>query len=162
MQTNKNQATQKAHGLQSQLNLNQDKLITITPDASLEKAARLMRTQHIGDLVVVKENVDRIVGIITDRDIVIETLGQNVQPSTLTVSDIMTRTVITAKITDSPFQLVHLMKKNGITRIPILDIDEELVGVVTAKGLTQLLIAALDDLSHLADQQRTKEMESRH
>ena len=162
MQFNKNQSAQKAHGLLSQLDLNKSKLVTITPDSSLEKAARTMRINHIGDLIVMKENSDRPLGIITDRDIVIETLGQNVQPSALKVSDIMSRSLVTAKITDSPFQLVHLMKKNGVTRIPIMDIDDTLAGIVTAKSITKLLITALDDLSHLADQQRAKEVESRH
>jgi CBS domain-containing protein len=161
-QFSKNQTEHRAHGFLSDLNLRKGELVTIRPEASIEEAAQLMRKHHVGDLIVMKEKSERPLGIITDRDIVVECLGQNVQANSLKVSDIMSTEVVTAKITDSPFQIVHLMKKNGVTRIPILDIDESLVGIVTAKKITRLLVHTLEDLSDLSEQQRTREMEARH
>lgn len=147
----------------NKVDVKKGELVTIYPNTSVEEAARLMRKHHVGDLIVMKEKSDRQpMGIITDRDIVVETLGQNVAHADLAVSDIMTRSLVTAKMSDSPFEIVQLMKKHGVTRIPLTNEEGSLVGIITAKNLTRLLIQTLADLSELSERQRTKEVEARH
>ena len=68
-------------------------VITIDKDGNIIEAARLMREHHVGCLVVVSTDNDgeRPVGILTDRDIVVEVLGEEVSLDSVTVEDVMTR-----------------------------------------------------------------------
>ena len=141
--------------------LGRKEVICINADASLAEAASLMREHHIGDLVVVEEknDIERPVGMITDRDILIETLPQNVNPDKLYVSDIMSRGLATASENEDVFSLVKTMKDCGVVRLPVVDDAGSLCGIVTARSLVQLFSEALCDLSAISKQQHMNEAE---
>lgn len=136
-------------------------VICIAADASLPEAATLMRENHIGDLVVVEtaNGFQKPVGMITDRDILIETLPQNVNPENLYVSDIMSRGVATAGENEDPFSVIKTMKDCGVVRLPVVDDQGALVGIITARSLVQLLSQGLCDLAMIARQQHENEEE---
>jgi CBS domain-containing protein len=73
----------------------QHEVVTIPPSAGLTAAARVMRQEHVGYLVVVapmaEEGLRKVVGVLTDRDIVIAVVAREADPRTLTVGDVMTR-----------------------------------------------------------------------
>lgn len=138
--------------------------VSITEDASLEEAARLMREHHIGDLVVVRESGGKRipVGIITDRDLSIETYGQGVAGEKLLVSDIMSRDAATGLMSDDVFQLIDKMKAAGVGRLPLLDANGELAGIITAKRLTRILLQGLNDLFDMSEQRKQNELDVRN
>ncbi len=139
-------------------------VVCIDSMATVTDAAKLMRENHIGDVVVVdKRNGKMIpVGIITDRDITIETCAQDVPTDKILVGDIMTKPVDVAHETDDVFALVNKMKNHGIGRLPVVDKSGSLTGFVSAQDIFKTLTKTLDDLASLTDLQHKKERETRH
>ncbi len=141
-----------------------EQVATVDSKASLFDAAKLMRKNHVGNIIVVelKNGKKSPVGILTDRDLVIETLAQDVDAKTLSVRDIMATELATATQTDDVFSLIAKMKENGVNRLPVVDADGTLAGIVTSKKLVQCLVQGIQDLSALSAQQHEKEKELRH
>lgn len=139
-------------------------VVSIASNANLSEAARLMRENHIGDVVVVEDRNggSRPIGILTDRDLVIETLGQEVLPDAVRVNDIMSKSMICAKSTDGIYDMIRLMKDNGIGRLPVVDEKGSLVGIVTAKKILDLLVQELGELVSYSERQHARENDSRH
>lgn len=135
-------------------------VVTIDEAASLPEAARLMREHHIGDLVVTREG--RPTAILTDRDLAIETLGQDVPVDGLRVGDITSETLATGLVTDDVFALIQKMKESGVGRLPLLDAQGAVAGIVTAKRLTRILLEGLNDLFEMSEQRKQNEREIRN
>ena len=92
-----------------------------TPATGIEQAARLMRQHHVGTLVVVAET-DRPyhpVGLVTDRDLVLEVLAEGVAPADLTIGDIMHRDLLVAGVEDGLWETLHRMRARGVRRVPV-------------------------------------------
>ena len=94
-----------------------------TKDSSISQAAQLMREQHVGDLVVVEEKGGRRipVGILTDRDLVIEILAKDVDMNTVTVGDVMSNELLTARESDGLYETLQRMRAKGVRRVPVVD-----------------------------------------
>lgn len=139
-------------------------VVCIGEDESLEEAARLMREHHIGNVVVVEERngKSKPVGVITDRDLAIETLGQGVRADDLSVGDIMSRSAATAKESDDVFTMIKTMKENGVMRLPLVDEDGSVTGIVTARKIADALVRALCDISDISSKQHENEKAVRH
>jgi len=127
-------------------------VVTVRADATLSEAARLMQGNHIGNLLVVDEANTRL-GVVTDRDIVLEGITLNRPATDLRVSDVMTPSVICGKEDADLFELITLMADNGVTRLPIVDASENVIGIVTAKRILQVLVQALHEITHISEQQ---------
>ncbi|HVW84174.1 MAG TPA: CBS domain-containing protein [Bryobacteraceae bacterium] len=138
--------------------------VIIAPrETSVREAAKLMRERHTGDIVVADEfEGKRIpVGIVTDRDIVVEVLAEHLNPDQLSVGDIMTGTMVTARERDGIFETIALMRGDGVRRMPIVDASGALVGIVSLDDILELLAEELGDLVGLIRQERRKEIEAR-
>lgn len=136
-------------------------VITVTPESGLAEVAKLMRENHIGDVVVCDaESIP--IGIITDRDIVVGTLGQATSAETLTVQDIMTRGIATARDNSSVDEIVKIMREEGVGRLPLVSEHGTLTGIVTAKKVIQWLSDQLAQLVNAAEKQQANEQELRH
>lgn len=112
---------------------------------SVSEAARLMRERHVGCLVVVDET-DKgrvVVGMLTDRDIVTAIVAKDVDPRTLRVGDAMSSDLVTARTGDSILDVLGLMRRKGVRRIPVVDADGVLVGLV---ALDDMLVVVADEL----------------
>lgn len=136
----------------------QKPVVSIRSDASLTEAARLMQGNHIGNLLVVDEEDHRL-GVVTDRDIVLEGITLNKPTGDLKVSDVMTPSVICAKEDEDLFEMITLMADNGITRLPIVDQNENVIGIVTARKILQVLVQALHEVTHISEQQQANEIQ---
>lgn len=112
--------------------------------ASLETAARLMREQNIGDVVVIDN--DRIRGILTDRDIVIRAIADSRHPAATFAGDCCSREVTVVEADESVDRAIDLMRQNALRRLPVVESDR-LVGIVS---LGDLAISE-DQRSALAD-----------
>ena len=115
-----------------------NRIVTVAErDMSLVQAAQLMRDHHVGCLVVVDETgADRlVVGMLTDRDIVTAVIAQEVDPNTLRVEDVMTSDVVSAVEDDSVMDLLGLMRRKGLRRIPVTTPERVLQGLVTLDDL---------------------------
>lgn len=131
--------------------------------ASISEIAHLMRKHHVGDVVVVRHEAGgRIpVGIITDRDIVVETIAEQVDMELLTAGDIMSAPLITVHENESFAESLRLMRHHRIRRLPIVDEKGVLYGIVSAGDIAHLLAAELSMLTTTMTEQPVAERQAR-
>lgn len=122
------------------------RIVTIGyPSMALNEAARLMRKQHVGTLVIVEElSPDErvVVGMLTDRDIAMGVVAADRDPHGMRVGDVMSTDVVTAREQDSVLDLLSDMRRKGVRRIPVTGPRGTLIGIV-----------ALDDVLEVVAQQ---------
>jgi len=113
---------------------------------AVDEAARLMREQHVGSLVVVDETPEGrvVVGMLTDRDIVTAIVAKVVDPSIVRVGDAMSADVVTAREDDSIIDLLGTMRRKGVRRVPVVDARGALVGLVALDDLLEVVAQELD------------------
>jgi CBS domain-containing protein len=126
---------------------------------SVVDAAQLMRKHHVGDLVVVEEKDGRKhpVGIVTDRDIVVEVVAAGVNPDALKVGDIMGPEVATVREGEGLFEALRHMRDKGVRRMPVVDRDGGLVGILALDDLLSLLAEEMTELAKLVSHERQRE-----
>ncbi|MFZ3084752.1 CBS domain-containing protein [Rhodoferax ferrireducens] len=129
----------------------------------LNGAARLMRENHVGCLVVVDEVGGKriVVGVLTDRDIVTAVVAADLDPSTLQVEDVMSTDLVTAREDDSLIDLMHTMRRKGVRRIPVVGEQDELIGVVTLDDVLDILAQELGLLVAAIDSEGQRERQIR-
>jgi CBS domain-containing protein len=118
--------------------------VILPPSASLVDAAKTMREGGIGDVVVGDD--DELIGIVTDRDIVIRALAEDRDPNTTTLVDITSRELTTVSPDDTIETAVRLIREHAIRRLPVVS-GGRVVGIVTLGDLA----LAQDRASALAD-----------
>ena len=130
---------------------------TITADKTICDCARQMRLEHVGSLVVVNDDQTPL-GMITDRDIAIEVVARNLDPMKLTVRDVMTTPVVTAGPSESMVVALARMREFGVRRLPIVDEEGKLVGVISNSNLVEELSSLLDSLVRNIHSSKTREV----
>jgi CBS domain-containing protein len=139
-------------------------VVAATRDTTVQEAARLMRRHHVGTVVVVeKQNgVSRPVGIVTDRDIVVEVNAVDLDPHALTVGDIMSSELASVNEEDGLMSALEVMRLKGVRRLPVTDMRGELVGIVSIDDLLEPLTRQVTELARIVGRERQREIESRH
>ena len=112
-----------------------DTTICVTPNENIHQVAKLMENNHIG-CVPVCNNDGKIVGILTDRDIILRGIACDKDTKTTPVSDIMTTKVVRTSPDAEIKDVAFIMAKNQIRRIPVV-VDEKVVGIVSLGNLAQ-------------------------
>ncbi len=138
-------------------------VVFATRSMSIPDAAILMRQYHVGDLVVV-DVVDgkRVpVGIITDRDIVVEVVAKSLRYDDFTVGDIMSPQIVSVKNNEGVFETIRLMRTKGVRRIPVVNQDGGLEGIMAADDMLDLLAEEITELSKVAPREYDRETHSR-
>ena len=107
---------------------------TVTLDAPLTAAARLMAERDIGDVIVVEPGTERVAGIVTDRDIAIRAVAQGRNPDTTTVEEIFSRDLVAADPADPVGHVIELMEDLKVRRLPVVEADRA-VGIVSLGDL---------------------------
>ncbi len=141
---------------------NQD-VITMRGDESVKVVAELMRQYHVGDVVLVEDHNGQSIpkGIITDRDIVVEVVAKGVDASSLSAQDIVTRSLLTVHEDDNLFNCLKLMRTKGVRRLPVVNDNKELVGIITLDDITALLSGMLFNVVGIVDRQQQIETKQR-
>ncbi len=122
-------------------------LVTVGRDDTIFKAAELMRQNHVGDVLVVEKKHDTTValGIVTDRDVVVEIVAPGLDPKVITVGDIMLPHLSSIEEDAGVFDAIKLMTSKGIRRLPVVDKYGSLIGILTLDDL--LLMMAKESFS---------------
>jgi CBS domain-containing protein len=138
-------------------------VITLEQDENLIEAAKLMRQHHIGDVVVVKMKDNRRipVGIITDRDIVIEVVATELDPNVITVGDIMPQNLLVVKEDTDIYQAIQLMANKGVRRLPVVNNKAELVGILSLDDLLGLTANFIGNFAKLVNKEKKNESKNR-
>ena len=132
------------------------------PETTALVAAQLMRTHHVGALVVVDAlEKARPLGIVTDRDLVLALMAEGLDPEIFTAGDIMSAPLVTASPEMDAMDAVRLMRNNRLRRLVIVDEAGRLTGIVTMEDLLELLTRELADLAAGVLGARDREFEQR-
>jgi len=137
--------------------------VVTSRNTSVLDAAKLMRQHHVGDIVVTDGVAGRRVpvGIVTDRDIVLEVLAQELDATSLSAGDIMSGDLITVRENEGVFQTIQLMRAKGARRAPVVNSEGLLVGIVSVDDLVELLAEELSQLAKLIAREQRLEAELR-
>ena len=138
-------------------------VVFATRQTSIPEAAQLMRQHHVGDLVVVDvlEGKRVPVGIITDRDIVIEIVAKSLDCNAFNVGDIMSPQLVTVQKNEGVFETIRLMRSKGIRRIPVVNQEGGLEGLMAADDVLDLLAEEMSELAKVAPREQAHEAQTR-
>ncbi|WP_133137942.1 CBS domain-containing protein [Legionella rowbothamii] len=138
-------------------------VIIMNGGESVKTAAELMRRHHVGDVVLVEEHEGEQIpiGIVTDRDLVVEVMAVGLEATVLTVQDLITRSLLMVKEDDCLFDCLELMKIKGVRRLPVVDSQKSLIGIITMDDITVLLAGMLYNVVSLVDREQKNEMKQR-
>ncbi len=138
-------------------------VVIIGKEDTVIEAARLMRRHHVGSLVVVEEREGKRypVGVLTDRDIVVEIIAEEVSVEKLLVGDVMSFDPVTVREDMGVSETIKLMRDKGIRRIPVVDAEGAVAGILTVDDVIDLLAEELADLSRLVSREQERERETR-
>ena len=134
-------------------------VVIVERDESVAESARLMREYHVGSIVVVDsaDGPARPVGILTDRDIVMEFVAKNVATDEVSVGEAMSYQLVTINEDAGLFETIELMRTRGVRRVPVVDTEGALVGLVASDDALELLSEQLSDLVALVSSQLHRE-----
>lgn len=138
-------------------------VVYVEPRASLFSVAELMRRHHIGSVLVANKADGKTepVGIITDRDLVIEVLAAKLDPDQVVAEDIMSFNLTVAHEDDDLWDAIHRMQQESVRRIPVLDERDHLVGIFSLDDLLRVFADELHGIVHLVHHERHREAEVR-
>ena len=134
-------------------------VVVIERSESVRRAIELMRTHHVGDVIVIERTSggSRPLGILTDRDIVIELLAKDVDLATVSVGDVMSDDLQTVHEGTKLLDATKVMRKKGIRRLPVVDTQGSLVGILAVDDILGLILEQLSDLVGLIVKEQLQE-----
>ncbi len=139
-------------------------VVAAEPNSDLREAARMMRDNHVGALVVIERQGARArpVGIVTDRDIVVGVVAApGVRPESLTVRDVMCAELATINENDGVFEAVDAMRDRGARRLPVVADDGTLVGMLALDDLLRVIAMELAGLNEAVRSSTAREAHER-
>jgi CBS domain-containing protein len=138
-------------------------VVSAARDTTVQAAAKLMRHHHVGTVVVVDEREEgRVpVGIVTDRDIVIEVCAVDLNQNVITVDDIMAPELVTVREDEGLLETVEIMRSKGVRRLPVVDKDGRLAGIVSVDDMLELLTEQMAEMARILGREREHEIHNR-
>jgi len=101
------------------------------PDDMVVKAAQLMQSENIGSIPVIEnEQTQKLVGIVTDRDLALKIVAKGQDAKSTKVEAVMTRQIVTCRTGDDLQMALDAMAEHQLRRIPIVDDDDKIVGII--------------------------------
>jgi CBS domain-containing protein len=139
-------------------------VIVVEQNCTILEASRLMRKNHVGALVIVAsgDGVNRPVGVITDRDLVVEVMAVDLAPQAVLVGEVMTETLYSVRESEGVFESMRLMRDHGVRRLPVVDNRGGLQGIVAIDDLIALLAEEMNELSRSIENEQIRESRKRN
>jgi len=138
-------------------------VVYVSRDVTVNAACKLMRHYHVGSLVVVDESEGKRVpvGILTDRDIVVEIDAMDLDGKVITAGDIMSQELTTVAESFGVHETIEIMRFKGVRRLPVVDSDNRLAGIVTIDDLLEVLAEELSDIARIVAREQSHEQHAR-
>ena len=138
-------------------------VVIVERNCSVQEAINLMRAAHVGNVVVVDEEkgVRKPVGILTDRDIVVEILAEDVELDVINVGDVMSFKLLTVQEDTPIWETARLMRDRGVRRVPVVNEQGGLEGIISVDDIIDLLAELLSDLAGLITREQKRESKTR-
>ena len=122
-----------------------DRVVSVAPETKVSEVARKMAEENVGAVLVCEDKKPR--GILTDRDIVIRCISKEIDVDDCTVEQILTEPVECVQDTDGIFDCIRKMSDMGVRRIPVVNSNGEVVGLVSFGDLIMVLGRELSTLA---------------
>ncbi len=134
-------------------------VVFVNREVTVHAACKLMRHYRVGSLVVVDEADGKCVpvGILTDRDIVVEINAMDLDAKVLTAGDIMSPDLVTAPESLGLAETIELMRSRGIRRMPIVNDETRLVGIVSIDDVLVVLAQELSGIAGVVSREQVRE-----
>ena len=134
-------------------------VVVISKSDSVRDAINLMRSYHVGSIVVVEDTsqLPKPTGILTDRDIVIEILAKDVDIDSISVGDVMSVDLFTVYEDTKLLDAISLMRTKGVRRLPVVNHDGGLVGILSVDDIIELLSEQISNIAKLITSEQKKE-----
>lgn len=126
-------------------------VITVTPETSLLAVASLMEEESVGSVVVVEEA--KPVGIVTDRDLALRAFVSGMDPENTSVGEIMTPDPIVLEGGMGLFEAMEFMRGRGVRRMPVVDENGMLRGIITVDDIIRLLVEELSCVANILEEE---------
>ena len=110
-----------------------DKISFAKPEATVKEVATLMMDEHVG-CIPICDNNKKIVGLVTDRDLILRTIACDKNPSTTPVSEVMTTKVYNVAPDSEISEASKIMCDYQVKRVPVIE-DDQIVGIITVGDL---------------------------
>lgn len=123
-------------------------VVVVGPEESVREAARRMDQYGVGTLVV-QEDGQTLLGILSDRDIAIRCVARDLDPDTDTVGDVMTSPVRSVEEGTPIEDALALMAAAGVRRLPVIDEDERVIGILSVDDVLGLLSEEIATIGQL-------------
>ena len=120
-------------------------VMTVNPSCCLTtdtvyQAAQLMKSEDVGPIPILNDlEGRRLEGIVTDRDIVLQVVAEGRDPKNTRVGEIMSKDVVTCRVNDDCQKVLHLMEEHQVRRVPIVNDNNQLAGIVSQADIATRL-----------------------
>ena len=132
-------------------------VVTAMAATPLAEVSLLMRENHVGSVVVTDPERRKALGIVTDRDIVVEVVAMGLDATTMTAGEIMTPAPAVSEADDDALWALKIMRDRGVRRLPVVDGKGELAGVIAFDDLMQHFGAVMGDIAQVIGTERSVE-----
>ncbi|HKQ12697.1 MAG TPA: CBS domain-containing protein [Steroidobacteraceae bacterium] len=138
-------------------------VVAIASNADAAEAAKMMRAEHVGFLIVYREGDElmRPVGVLTDRDLVLGVMARDVDPHAVTVNDVMTRQPLIANDSDELGDMLQAMRAAGIRRVPVVDVRGCLIGIMAIDDAIDVITGLMCDIAGSIKSEQRQEWRER-
>lgn len=138
-------------------------VVVADESSTILEVAKLMRTHHVGNVVVVRRDGElaKPVGIITDRDIVVELIATETDYNALMARDLTGGELVTAHEDESLWDSLQKMRSRGIHRLVIVDSKGGLAGILSVDDVLELLADEITMLAKISFRSQWREEQSR-
>jgi len=134
--------------------LAREEVVSAGPETSVPELARRMRDENVGSVVIANENTPT--GIVTDRDLTTRVLAEETAPTDPVAEDVMSTDLCAVDPDAGFYEAAQVMSENGVRRLPVCNENDELVGIITADDLTELLADENQQLASVIQAQRSE------
>lgn len=117
----------------------------VSGDTPVSEVARMMEKDDVGAIPIGRD--DKLIGMLTDRDIAVRVVGKGVDPAKTPAEEVMTKGIVWCRTTETVEDAIHLMDQKKIRRLPVIDENKRLVGMLS-----------LGDIAHAVSRELSGEL----
>lgn len=138
-------------------------VVTAGRESPVGELAQLMRSRHVGDVVIVESRDGRRypVGMVTDRDLVLEVMAEGLDAGAVVAGDLLTEPLVVVEESEELDQALARMRAHGVRRLPVVDVGGVLVGLLSSDDVIEMLSDQVGDLALLVTREQRHEQQRR-
>jgi signal-transduction protein with cAMP-binding, CBS, and nucleotidyltransferase domain len=138
-------------------------VVSVPRISTLQDAAALMRRYHVGALLVTdgSEDIERAIGIVTDRDLVVEAMAEGLDPTAITVDQVMTPDIAGIEGAADTHEAMVTMRELGVRRLAVTGEGGAVNGILSLDDIVDALSIEMDNLAGVIRREHGREVEQR-